>query len=142
VATNSHAEVQVSGDAVVRPESGPVEYAPVGNLALWTGVLTGPIVLLLLLETNYVLMQWSCAKGHQWVMHLMDVIAIAVTAFSLVLSWRNWVQSGREWPVDDGGSVERARFLSALGVLMSAGFIMALIAQWIPVMLLGPCQHS
>ena len=133
----------MSEEVVVRPETGPVEYAPVGNLALWTGVLTGPTVFLLLLEVNYaVSTQYACPSGVWWPMHAIDVVALVITALALLLSWRNWVASGREWPVADGGSVERARFLSALGVLVSGGFILVTIAQWIPVMILGPCQHS
>ncbi|HET7457607.1 MAG TPA: hypothetical protein VFJ74_08120 [Gemmatimonadaceae bacterium] len=133
----------MSEDVVVRPEPGPLEYAPVGNLALWTGVLAGPTVFLLLLETNYVVStEYACPSSVWWPMHAVDAVAVILTALALLLSWRNWVASGRQWPVADGGSVERARFLSALGVLVSAGFILVMIAQWIPVMILGPCQHS
>ena len=129
-------------EALVRPEPGDVEYAPVGNLALWAGVLLGPITFLVLLETNYTIEEWACRVGYWWPMHVVAAVAVAVTVFALLLAWRNWVASGREWPEGDGGSVERSRFLSALGVLTSGGFILVMIAQWIPVMILGPCQHS
>lgn len=129
-------------EALVRAEPGPIERAPVGNSALWAGVLTGPITFMLLLETNYVFEDWACATSRFWPMHAVDVVALAITVLALLLAWRNWVASGREWPGASGGSTERSRFLSALGVLTSGGFVLVMIAQWIPVMILGPCQHS
>jgi hypothetical protein len=129
-------------EALVRPEPGPTERAPVGNTALWTGVLAGPITFMLLLETNYVLEEWACRVGYWWPMHVVAAVATAIAVLSLLLAWRNWVAAGREWPTDAGGSVERARFMGALGVLTSFGFVLVMIAQWIPVMILGPCQHS
>lgn len=142
MARDARVEHHDGEDVTVRPEPGRVENAPVGNLALWTGVLTGPVVFLILLETNYVLNDWACDVGHWWPMHVAAAVATAITAAALLLAWRNWVASGRGWPEDDAGSIARSRFLGALGVLASGGFVLVMIAQWIPVMLLGPCQHS
>lgn len=130
-------------EAVVRPEAGPREMPPVGNAPLWAGVLAGPVAFLLLLTVNYVYVEWACARSRWWPMHVAAALALAVTVLALLLSWRNWVAAGRVWPTDDEpGSASRARFLAALGVLTSGGFVLVMIAQWIPVMILGPCQRS
>ena len=114
MAADTHAEgragerVERNGvEALVRPEPADVEHAPVGNLALWLGVLTGPSVFMILLEFNYVLEEWACRVGSYWPLHVPPAVATLVTVGALVLAWRNWVASGRVWPEDHGGA--RAR---------------------------------
>jgi hypothetical protein len=40
------------------------------------------------------------------------------------------------------GSESRSHLLAALGTLGGAGFAISILAQWITVMVLGPCSRA
>ena len=133
----------MSAPAVSRPESPPREEpAPFSNPALWVGCLTGPIVFLVLLEVNYLLTMWSCAADARWPLHLSTLIGLALTAGAGAHAWRVWDRAGREWSDNAGGGRARTRFLSSLGVLTSALFGTAILAQWLVVTLMDPCTRA
>ncbi len=48
--------------------------------ALWTGVLAGPIVFLVLLQTNYVLAYVACETRQTWFLHLATAAAVLLVA--------------------------------------------------------------
>ena len=130
--------------ATVRPEEAPKERAPVHEGALWAGALAGPAAFFLHLELDYVFVPWTCEHGNRWLLHLVALLAIAVTAAGAALSWRNLDRAGRDWPenADEGGSIARARFVAGLGVAMGALFLLVMLAQWIPIWILDPCHRA
>lgn len=133
----------MSAPAATRPESAPREEpAPFSNPALWSGVLTGPILFLVLLQVNYLLTMWSCSAGARWPLHLATLIALAVTVLAGVRSYGMWDRAGREWSDNAGGGRARTRFLSSLGVLTSSLFATVILAQWLMVMLMDPCTRA
>ena len=133
----------MSAPAAVRPESPPRdEPAPFSNPALWAGVLTGPILFLVLLQVNYLLTMWSCSAGVRWPLHLATLIVLAVTVLAGLGAYRMWHRAGREWSDNAGGGRARARFLSSLGLLTSSLFATVILAQWLTVMLMDPCTRA
>ena len=126
----------------VRPEAPPREHPPVSDLALWTSVLSGPVVFLLNLEVSYVMVDWACNTGSEWALHLVHLVSLAAVVAGTLLGAALWRRVGRSWPDQDGTSDSRSRLLAALGTLGGVTFAVSIVAQWIPVMVLGACPRS
>ena len=60
-------------------------------LALWAGVLTGPLAMLTLLQVNYVLSYVACETRQTWFLHLGTVVAVALVGAAGAWAW----QAGR-----------------------------------------------
>ena len=113
--------------------------------ALWTGVLAGPIVYLLLLEVNNLLSYVACETRQKWFLHLATVIAIAMVAAAGLVGWRASLGHPLEQEVtspalSDETAVQRVRWLAAASATFSVGFILLIIATHIPVVVLKVCQ--
>jgi hypothetical protein len=110
------------------------------DLALWTGILTGPIIWLLSFEANFALAPWACVFQAKLALYVVSIIALAVAAASGLLAWREWEALGREWPGDGEGTLPRSRVMAVGGILMSAMFFLVILAQAIPELMLRACQ--
>jgi hypothetical protein len=131
-------------DATVetRPEAAPRERPPVSDFALWTSVLTGPVVFLVNMEVNYVMTDWACESGTTWALHLAHLIALAIVVAGGLLGLSLWRRVGQQWPDPGGGSVSRSRMLAAVGALGCALFAVCIVAEWITVVVLGSCLRA
>ena len=125
-----------------RPEAAPREQAPVSDVALWTAVLLGPVVFLINLQVTYVMVDWACASGTEWVLHLVHAASVAVAVGSAWVSRSFWQRAGGSWPDTAGGSAARTRLLGALGTLGGALFALCVGAQWLTVIILGVCERT
>ena len=113
------------------------------ELALWTGVITGPLVFLMVLEVNYVLTYVACETRQTWFMHVAIAVGVAVVGASGWLAWRHGpAQSDRRPtpPTTPETTETRARWMSIAGVVTAAWFTLAILSFEIPVIVLGPCQ--
>jgi hypothetical protein len=108
---------------------------------LWFGVLLGPVAALSQLEANYALVLWACRTSHTGPLHMVSLAAVIVTLFAGIVSHRNWRRLGGPWDDEGAGAVPRARFMAAIGILISALMLLVIIAQWIPVFIYGPCHR-
>ena len=126
----------------MRPESAPREQAPVSDVALWTAVLLGPVIFLINLQVSYVMVDWACARGTEWALHIVHAVSVAIAMGSALVSRSFWRRAGGSWPDTDGGSAARTRLLGAVGTLGGALFALSIGAQWLTVMILGVCERS
>lgn len=111
--------------------------------ALWAGILVGPIAWATLLETNYVLSYVSCEARHDWYLHAAVVVAVLVVAWGGWMAWRSGPaqdDEGRSHPVTSATSESRSRWMSIAGVMLSAWFILVILAMEIPILVLRTCQ--
>ena len=109
-------------------------------LALWTGVLLAPLAVMGNIEAGYSLAPLICQDWPRSMAHLVTAMMLLLAVASGLLAHRNWSAGGRDWPVDAGTPLERSRFLGALGVMFSALCILLILAQWLAVVMLRPCQ--
>jgi hypothetical protein len=70
----------------------------------------------------------------------MLIVYLLIASAAGWLAWRDWGQLGREWPGDGGGAMPRSRFMAAIGVMIAALSVLAIIAQGIATIILSPCQ--
>jgi hypothetical protein len=126
----------------IRPEIGPREHPPVSDFALWISALGGPVAFLVNLQASYTMVDWACNTGHDWAVHVAHVIALMLAVAAALLGLALWRRVGREWPDSGGSSASRSRLLAAIGALGGALFAVSIVAQWIPVMVLGTCLRA
>ena len=114
-------------------------------LALWTGVLTGPVVWLTLLEANYVLSYVSCETKQIWFLHLTTLVSITLVAAAGAWGWSAG-RGPRELPEPLTSPVSaqtcdsRTRWMAHAAVALSAWFIIVILAMEVPVIVLRTCQ--
>ena len=116
---------------------------PRRQLALWAGLLAGPVVWSALLGLNYMLSYVACETRQTWPLHLATAVAVAVVAAAGWMAWRGGPAENdqrRSPPVTRATSESRARWMSIAGVLTSAWFILVILAMEIPILVLRTCD--
>ncbi|HEX8558088.1 MAG TPA: hypothetical protein VF668_08310 [Pyrinomonadaceae bacterium] len=109
---------------------------------LWASVLAGPLAALAQLQANYALVLWVCGSGQAWTLHAVSALALLASAAAGLLGWRNWRRAGAEWEDGGAGVLPRSRFMSAVGMMVSAHSALVVVAQWLAVFVFSPCQRS
>ena len=99
------------------------------SIALWTGVLAGPIAWAADLQARYALVRYVCVNHAGWIMWMITVAALLITAFGALCSWHGWID---ETP--------RVRFMSIGGLFIGGMFALAIIAMAIPDLFLRACD--
>lgn len=125
--------------------SRPVSHEPWRLVALWAGLLTGPLVWLTLLETNYVLAYVACETGSTWFMHLAVGVALLLVAVAGYAAWAAsygdmMADETQTPPLSDETRLQRSRWMSLAGVAFSAWFILVILAMEVPIIVLKECQ--
>ena len=113
-------------------------------LALWTGLLAGPLVWLALLETHYVLSYVSCEVRQSWFMHLATLVSLGLVAAAGVAGWRaafgNGAQAGSQSP--QLAAESNVGWMGYAGAAMSAWFLLVILAMEVPILILPPCARQ
>lgn len=110
------------------------------DLALWTGVLAGPIVWLISFEAKFALAPWACVTQAKAALYVVSVLALLFSAGSGLLAWHEWGELGKEPPGDGEGALPRGRIMAIGGVLLSLLFFLVILAQAIPELILKACN--
>ncbi|HET7694812.1 MAG TPA: hypothetical protein VFK57_03830 [Vicinamibacterales bacterium] len=111
-------------------------------LALWAGILAGPLVWAALLQTNYILSYVACEQRQKWMLHLATAIALALVAAAAAAAWRAAPprqddEHASEHP--GGTSLLRRRFMALGGLALCAWFAVVILATEIPALVQHPC---
>lgn len=114
-------------------------------LALWTGLLAGPIVWLTLLQTNYVLSYVACETGQTWFLHLATAISAALVAAAGAWAWRAGhgpldLPEPLTTPVGAETCDTRMRWMAHAAAGLCAWFIVVILSMSLPVVVLRTCQ--
>lgn len=111
--------------------------------ALALGVLAGPIVWAVLLETNYTLSYVACEHRAEWILYVPAAVGLAVIALAAFAVRRAAAPQIDE----DAASTDpqrtaavRARFMEVFALAFCAFFAFVILATEIPVVILHPCS--
>jgi hypothetical protein len=109
------------------------------STALWYAILVPPLSFAADLVLGYALVQHACSTGHFYVLHLLTIIALALTVSAGLIGWREYkrIPEGD----DEGGSpLDRAHFMAIAAMIWSVAFIIIILANGVPRMILSPCD--
>jgi hypothetical protein len=114
-------------------------------LALWTGALTGPIVMLMLLETNYVLSYVACETQQTWFLHAATAVAVLLVGAAGAWGWQAGQGSmdpadAASDPISPATCEGRTRWMAWAALATSVWFIIVILAMSVPVVVLKTCQ--
>lgn len=110
------------------------------TLALWTGVLGGPLVWLCSFEARFALAPWACTFQNKWALYAVAFAALVLCLVCAAVAWREWKSMGEGGPSSAGGALARGQFMAIGGIALSVGCAMIVVAQAIPEFLLGACE--
>jgi hypothetical protein len=109
---------------------------------LLSGLLVAPVAFLLHLQINYALVPAVCGgRGGRVLLHAVAILFMLVAAGGAWIAWRNWRETGQDEPGEAANVLERSRFLSVVGLMLSGLVLIVLVAQWIPQFMINPCQR-
>ena len=108
------------------------------DLSLWLAILTGPVIWFISLETGFALTPVACVRQAGFVLQVVVVVALAITAASGLVAWREWRLLRAT--ADEPAAGTRSRAMAVGGMVLSALFFVATFAQGIATVLLDPCQ--
>lgn len=114
---------------------------PGGLASLTLGLVLGPVAALVNQQAIYSATMWACGHGMRWTLHVIPVLSLVVVAAMGAAAHRNWrtTGGGRE---DDAATVgARSRFLSILGMSVSAFSALVIVAQWLSIFVFNPCMR-
>ena len=98
------------------------------DAALWAGILGPPIAWAVDETVSYAMVKWACGHQAGGVLHAVTLVTVGLIAGCAVLSWSAARHN------------ERARFMSVLGLVSAALFVLAVIATAIPKWTFDVCQ--
>lgn len=113
--------------------------------ALWTGTLAGPLVWLVLLETNYVLASVACETRRTWFLYVCSLAALAIVIAAGMWGWRAQIDDPVQPdhatpPLGEETALQRVRWMALAAAIFSAGFALLIASMQIPVIVHGVCD--
>lgn len=111
-----------------------------GIAVLWFAVLAGPLAWMLGLNAEYSLVRVACAKDSTLSLHLVSLATLLLALSGGWVAWREWTRAGRRDPGEEGGVIPRTRMMAVLGLMASALFSLAILAQWTASLFFHPCM--
>lgn len=122
--------------------------------ALWFGLFGAPAAWSLQLLTSYALVAHGCypdaepmaipvVQGLKTLVLGTGVAALAVALLAAASAWRSWRATRRGHEGDHEALLEagegRTRFMALAGVLLGAVFVLGIVMNVVPLLLLRPC---
>jgi hypothetical protein len=109
--------------------------------AQWFSVVGPPIAAFGHQQLSYMFVDEACRRHAPLIMHLPSLLAVAVTGAAARLALREWDRAGHRLSPDDSVIIGSPRFFAALGMILSGLALGLILAQWLPVLFLHPCQR-
>jgi hypothetical protein len=111
-------------------------------MSLVIGWIGGPIAALANQQLTYVANMWACGHGRHGVLHIIPAVCLVVAIAVGVLAHRDWVTVGRGVEDEEATIATRSRFVSLLGMGISALSVLVILAQWLAIFVFDPCMRA
>jgi len=112
--------METTKDFDVRPSS----------VALWTGILAGPVAWAIVFELKYALIDYACRNHAHWLFWIFVAGGLLICAYGAFSGWRGKAADASP----------RAQFMGIAGIALSIAFAVFIIAMSIPDLYLRPCE--
>ena len=110
------------------------------EFAVWWGLAAGPLAWGLDLGSSYAVAPHACSTGHYYVLHVITWICFLIALSGFVIALMSHRRLPRPASAEGHLPRDRAFFLSLLGITMSLGFSVVIIAETVPRWILDPCS--
>jgi uncharacterized membrane protein HdeD (DUF308 family) len=111
------------------------------SLALWFGVLGGPLAGFLNVLVNYPAVDRACVTDNSLILHVLTLLFLAIAVAAGFTAWRLRDRVG-DWPSSGRGLLPRSHFMTTLGLMTASLASIGIIMQWIPIFFLRACQST
>jgi hypothetical protein len=111
-----------------------------GNTALAVAYFLPGFAALLQVEVAYLSVSHACRRGSTLPLHVESAVALLLALGGVWVGWRAWSAAGRGWDEQGADPAARTRFLAASGTLLGVLFVLVIVAMWLPIFLLDPCE--
>ena len=108
------------------------------SVAHWASIVIAPLVYLANLSIAYALVPLACDTQRSLPLHLANGITLVLMVVALALAWQVRRDHTRPRSVAED-DVDRNRFLSTIGLCVTALLVLAVAAQWSAQWILSPC---
>ncbi len=117
----------------------------------WFPVLAGPVVGIIHEALGYLMVSQSCSAGFPWftvgsvsgirvLMFLLTVAGEIVLIAAMIAGYRGWRREDQGQGEAAVTAISRARFMSLVGMIMSAGFALYVLYAGLPIFFMDPCR--
>jgi hypothetical protein len=107
--------------------------------ALWIGILAPPLLWLFELQVSYSMVSWACLHHRPSSLRVLGIIVLTISAIPLILSSLACVRLPAEGEPTEQPRESRQYFMSRIGIMSSAAFMLVIAMQSIPPFILSPC---
>jgi len=110
-----------------------------GLILLWTSMLAGPVAFAINLQVGYALVKWACSREQTFLLPLVAVIALALTAWG---GWLGWTCLVKVRAADEqGGTIQdRSYFMAMVAIGLNAILALWILTTMFPQAVLSPCE--
>jgi hypothetical protein len=108
--------------------------------ALWTGIVGGPLIWLMVLEFNYAFAPAACRSGDKSDLVIGTTVALVLSLIAAFVAWRSWHAAGPVVTTAGGDPLTRGRFMALAGLGLSALMTLLIIASFVPIGILEVCD--
>lgn len=109
-------------------------------LLLWAAILAGPLLFLADLQTSYMLAGPACEAGARGILLPSTAVAAGLVVAAGMLAVRRLRTLPQDADPEGARVPDRNRFLAMAGVVLSAGFLLLIVANLVPKLILGLCD--
>src|SRR5947209_7989691 len=112
-----------------------------GALALWWGVLAGPIAFALDETISYATVQHSCSTGVHGIEHFYTALGILIACSGIAAAQWCYRRIPTSVSLEQGSTESRSRWMAIYGTAASIVFIVVMIAISIPKWAMSACDQ-
>lgn len=121
------------------PAKAPARRQEAEDRRLWLSIFTPVVAWIAAHQTSFLLSPWICDTGRRWVLYLVIGSAFAAAAAGGVQTWTTWRTLPSSGHAKDS-TLARRRFMAMAALLLTAMFLVAILALAIPAVIHRPCD--
>ena len=110
-------------DVAARVSGIRLAYALFGGIMAWLAHLIG----------QSGMNGWACRTGQLWPFHVITAVTVLLALHAL------WISVGISRATEVAPSIQAARFLGFVGIVINTFNAVLIVAEWVPVVFIHPC---
>jgi hypothetical protein len=105
-------------------------------------LVIGPIVALTNQGLIYASSMWACGHDMPAALHIIPALCLIVVGWAAMRSFGSLRQMDRADAAKGDAAASHPRFLALCGTVIGGFSAAVIVAQWVVILVFGPCMHS